>query len=134
MHGWTKSGAGVCHVAEHGETSLEINLQTITKALDLCESLIPHAQIAFDMMGADQAVDDAKLILKWIIKKGDPAFKRSDCHKAHHGRFKRVERLITALDVLRGWNVISDVDSIKTDNSSKPILLHHVNPKMLKEA
>ncbi|MCH7500226.1 MAG: DUF3987 domain-containing protein [Nitrospinae bacterium] len=124
--------AGVCHVAEYGETSLEINLQTITKALDMCESLIPHAQIAFDMMGADQAVDDAKLILRWIVKNGDPVFKRSECHKAHHGRFKKVERLKTALDVLRGWNVISDSDSVKTGR--RPTIIHHVNPKILKEA
>lgn len=125
--------AGVCHVAEYGETSLEINLRTITKALDICELLIPHAQIAFDMMGADQAVDDAKVILRWIVRNGDPVFKRSDCHKVHHGRFKKVGRLITALDVLRGWNVIGDVDSVQTGNVGRTTLLHHVNPKIFKE-
>jgi len=124
--------AGVCHVAEYGEASLEINSKTIEKALDLCQSLIIHAQIAFEMMETDQAVDDAKIILKWIMENRDPVFKRSECHKAHHGRFKKVERLITALDVLRGWNVISDVDSVKTGR--RPTIIHHVNPKILKEA
>ena len=99
----------------------------------MCQALIPHAQIAFDTMIADQAVDDAKVILRWIIKKKELVFKRSECHKTHHGRFRKVERLIAALDVLRGWNTISEVDQVKTDNSKKPILLHHVNPKIFRE-
>ena len=124
--------AGICHVAEHGETSFEINLKTMERALNLCALLIPHAQVAFDMMGADESVADAKVVLRWILKNGELSFKRSACHKANHGRFKKVDRLIKALEVLQGWNVISDVDPVKTENSSKPILLYHVNPEIFK--
>ncbi len=126
--------AGIFHVAEYGESSSEINQQNMEKALDLCQVLIPHAQIAFDTMIADQAVDDAKVILKWIINSGELVFKRSECHKAHHGRFRKVDRLIAALDVLQGWNIISEVDQVKAENSNKPILLHHVNPEIFREA
>ncbi|MCH7507744.1 MAG: DUF3987 domain-containing protein, partial [Proteobacteria bacterium] len=75
--------AGICHVAEHGGNSLEIDIKTITKALDLCQLAIPHAQVAFDMMGADQAIDDAKVLIRWIVRNGDLTFKRSECHAAH---------------------------------------------------
>jgi len=128
--------AGLCNVAKHGKNSLEIDKETMEEALDLCQLLIPHAQSSFEMMGAEQSVDDAKAVLKWIISKSDLFFKRSACHKAHHGRFKKVDRLITALDVLRGWNVVSDADSVKPENGGKggrAIILYHVNPKILKE-
>ena len=123
--------AGICHVAEHGGNSLEIDIKTITKALDLCQLAIPHAQVAFDMMGADQTIDDAKVLIRWIVRNGDLTFKRSECHTAHHGRFKTVDRLKTALDVVCGWNIISPADSVETGR--RPTIIHHVNPKFLKE-
>jgi len=123
--------AGLCHVAKHGEQALEINLETMEKALDLCVLLIPHAQVAFDMMGGDQTIDDAKLILRWIIKEGGSFFKKSVCHRVHHGRFRKIDRLEKALDVLRGWNVVSEIDHVTTEISKKPILIYHVNPAVL---
>jgi len=120
--------AALIHVAEYGDNSLEINQETMTRALDISEALIPHAQTAFNIMGTDQAVDDANVVLQWIMKKRDPFFKRSDCHKAHKGRFKKLPRLLTTLDVLRGWNVISDCESVKT--GGRPSLLYYVNPKI----
>jgi len=131
LPGATLRVAGLCHVSEYGERSLEINLETMEKALDLCGLLIPHAQVAFDMMGGDQAIDDAKFVLRWIVKKGESFFKKSDCHRDNHGRFRKVDRLEKALDVLRGWNVVSEIDHVITEKSNKPIFIHHVNPAIL---
>jgi hypothetical protein len=124
--------AGLCHVARYGEKSLEVDREIMEKALDLCELLIPHAQASFDMMGADQAVDDAKVILKWILIHGERSFKRSECHKKHHGRFKKLDRLIKALEVLQGWNVISEANRVKPGGTGRPSIIYSVNPAVLK--
>jgi len=124
--------AGLCHVSEYGQSNIKISESTMGKALDLCELLITHAQFAFEMMGGDKTIDDAKLVLKWIEEKGELAFLRSDCHKAHHGRFERVGRLIEALDVLVGWNVISEEEKLQPGvKGGRPPILHHVNPAVL---
>ena len=125
--------AGVCHVAKHRGSTLEIDIETMVKAVDLCELLIPHAQEAFDMMGEDQAIADARAILEWIVSEREPFFKRSNCHKKFHGRFKKVDRLKAALDVLRGWNVISDSRDVKPEKGGRPAIVYDVNPKTLEE-
>lgn len=123
--------AGLCHVAEHGESSSEIGLEIIEKAIDLCQLLIPHALTAFDMMGGDQAIDDAKFVFNWIIKRNERHFKRSECQLAHKGRFRKVGRLIKAMDVLHSWNIVSEIDHVVIKSSTKPTLVYHVNPAVL---
>ena len=84
-------------------------------------------------MGVEQDVNDAKVILDWIRMKGESCFKRGDCHKEHHGRFLKVDRLVKALDVLQGWNVISEPTHVKAEGMGRPSIVYHVNPAILKE-
>lgn len=125
--------AGNCHVVEHGDSSKPIDVKTMERALDLCELLIPHAKVSFDIMGVDQDVNDANAILSWIQETNETSFKRSDCHKKFHGRFIKQDRLIKALEVLQGWNVISEPTSIKPKGAGRPSIIHHVNPKIFKD-
>jgi len=122
--------AGLFHVVEFGESDLQIKQPTMEKSLDLCELLIKHAQAAFDMIGTDQATDDAKHIYKWIARGRLHIFRRRECQRALHGRFRQKDRLVKALDILHGMSVISEVDSVKVENSTKPLLVYHVNPKL----
>lgn len=122
--------AGLCHVAEFMEEVKTINMATMGKALDLAELLIVHAKAAFDLMGTDPAIPDAKFVLQWIIKKGDGSFRRGDLHKATHGRFQRVDRLVSALKVLTERNIISDPEERPTGR--RPEIVYTVNPAILK--
>jgi len=122
--------AGLCHVVEYGEQSTIINISTIERALDLAELLIAHAKAAFDLMGSDPAIPDAKFILQWIIKTGADSFRRGDLHKATHGRFQRVDRLIMALKVLTERNIISEPQDRPTGR--RPEIIYTVNPSILK--
>ena len=125
--------AGLCHVGEYGDSSMPIKLETMERSLDLCQLLIPHTKVSFDLMGVEQDVNDAKVILDWIRMKGESCFKRGDCHKEHHGRFLKVDRLVKALDVLQGWNVISAPEQIKPKSMGRPSIVYHVNPAIQKE-
>jgi hypothetical protein len=62
--------AGVLHVAEMREPWVPtISDATASAAIRLGrEYLLPHARIAFGLMGADAAVEDAQRILRWLTK------------------------------------------------------------------
>jgi putative DNA primase/helicase len=123
--------AGLCHVVEHGVQVLVINKETIERALDLCELLIVHAQAAFNLMGSDPCIEDAKYIFNWIISRKQASFKQTELHQT--GRFKnsKVDRLIHALDVLIGRHIISGRHSL---NTRKPTYIYHVNNAILGDA
>ena len=122
--------AGLCHVVEHGGDSQYINKQTMERALDLCELLIQHAQATFDCIGSDEATADAQYIYKWLVKQKEIYFKRRDCQQALRGRFRKVGRLLRALDVLTERHIISRPDTLPT---KKPTIVYHINPKIKME-
>ena len=120
--------AGNLHVVEHGENNRVIGKETIERALDLCELLIPHVQAAFDLMGADEAVSDSKHVFKWIIDTREETFSQRDCLKRFEGRFKRVDRLRKALEVLAERHIISEPQ--KRTTSGRPGIFYMVNPSI----
>jgi Protein of unknown function (DUF3987) len=92
--------AGLSHVITSGGDKLTIDKETVERSLDLCELLIPHAKAAFDLMSVDQAVNDAKYVYRWLLARGEDSFERRLCHKSLEGRFRKVERLEKALQIL----------------------------------
>jgi len=95
--------AGVLHVARHAHAkpwTHTIGAVDMAAAVRLGEVLSKHALIAFDVMGADAALDDARVILSWIRREGLKEFSRRDAHKAHQHRFPRADCLDAPLDVL----------------------------------
>lgn len=129
LAGATLRIAGLMHVAEFGITTDTISLGTMKNAIALSEILIDHAKVAFDMIGSDPAVEDAKVVYKWIISNGEECFRRSDLHHAMHGKFLKVDRLKAALLVLTERNIISEPVSKPTGR--KPKIVHYVNPSVL---
>lgn len=118
--------AGLFHVVEHGENVHDISENIIGRSLELCDLLIPHAAAAFGLMGADEAVGDAKAILRWLIDEGKDSFTQRECLKRHEGRLKRVDRLKKALGVLIERHITSEAQSIETGH--RPSIVYQVNP------
>ena len=125
--------AGSCHVVEYGtgKNNRTINKVTINRAIKLAKLLIIHAKVAFGMMGCDQAISDAKVVLHWIVSKsGKATFHRSNLQSDLHGRFPRLDRLKVALKVLEERHIISCEKERHT--GSRPIIYYNVNPSVLK--
>ena len=129
LAGATLRIAGLMHVAEFGITTDTISLGTMTNAIALSEILIDHAKVAFDIIGSDPAVEDAKVVYKWIVSNGEECFLRSDLHHAMHGKFLKVDRLKAALLVLTERNIISE--PVSKPAWRKPKIVHYVNPSVL---
>jgi len=104
--------AGVLHVAHHAtgrpwEHSITAN--TMSDAIRMAEVLSFHALAAFDMMGADPAIENACIILRWIQSQGASTFTFRDCHHKHQGRFKRTQEMEPAIEVLTERHFIRPV-------------------------
>lgn len=121
--------AGNCHIVEYGGNNLTISKGIMERALDLCELLICHAQVAFELMGHDIAYDDARKVFSWVLKNREASFRQNDCLKALHGRFRKVERLLKAFSILKDHNIISGPERLPT---KKPTTIYQVNPAIFK--
>lgn len=120
--------AGLLHVAEHGmRNDMVISLETMRRAVTLCMRMIPHAVAVFHMVGADPGIEDAKVLWRWIERQGKADFNRSDIHRAFHNRFAKVDRLIAALDLLKGRALIAGPYKLK-GTGGRPSLIYRVNP------
>ena len=120
--------AAVFQLAEHGLEAREVGLVAVERALNLCRLLIPHAQAAFAMLGADDTDADALAVLRWIRVGSLRDFTRRDAQRSMHGRFSKVERLERALAALRDLYIISGEKKAATGGRASAFYL--VNPKL----
>jgi len=122
--------AGLLHVVEHGEQTAVITYETMARALDLSELLISHARAAFDLMGSEQAVSDAKSVFKWVSGL-QGRFNQREALKRHEGRFKRLERLKKALEVLTERHIISQPITNSSGGRGRPEIYYLINPSII---
>lgn len=95
--------SSLIHIARHAEGKpwdVSISLKDMGAALRMAEALSAHALAVFDLMGADPALDGARVVLRWIEREGKQEFTFRDCHYAHKNRYKRTADLEPAIEVL----------------------------------
>ncbi len=95
--------AALLHIARHAFArpwDKQISIEDMGAALRMADILSAHALVVFDLMGADPALDGARVVLRWIEREGKPEFTFRNCHHAHKTRYKRAADLEPAIDVL----------------------------------
>ncbi len=95
--------AGNLHCAEHAfgtPWAIEISLQTMRAALDIAAVLSRHALAAFDLMGGNKALIEARKVWSWIERKQLRDFTFRDCFQSLRGSFQRAKDLEPAFEVL----------------------------------
>ena len=94
--------AGLIHLAEHG-CGKPIDSDTLDRAATLGRYFADHALAAFDDMGADPLVDDARHVLAWIERTSTERFTKRDLFTAmSRGRFRKAGDLDPVLNLLTG--------------------------------
>jgi len=111
LAGATVRIAGILHLAQHAESlsrewPVEITTDTLKEAIKIGRYLISHARMAYAEMAADQKIEDAKLVLRWIEKTGSIAFSKRDVFEGTKSRFKQVTALDPALKILEDHGYI----------------------------
>jgi hypothetical protein len=96
--------AGLLHMADHVGTDapwdLPIPAATVDRAIRIARYLIPHAIAAFAEMGADEIVERAKAISRWIAHERLESFTKRDAHQSARSTFKRAADVDAPLAVL----------------------------------
>ncbi len=127
--GFTLRIAGLLHVAEHGIANFTISENTMKNAIELIRLLTEHAIAAFNLMGIDQATEDAKTILQWVKSNNSPTFSQSELTLAmRNKKLGKSERLQKAIQKLYERNIISLPLKVPT---RKPTTVYYVNPSLI---
>ena len=109
LAGATARLAAVLHCVKYHSLAAmyEIEPDSIQAALEIGRYLIPHAEAVLTIMHADgrTVADDARYLLRWIIRHGRREFQKRDAHQDGKRRFLRAEDIDPALAELvrRGY-------------------------------
>jgi replicative DNA helicase len=100
-------------------------------ALTIGRYLTEHALLAFEQMGADPSLDDARYLLEWIERTARDRFTRRELFTAlPRGRFPRVDALESGLAVLVAHGYLKVVDQPKPKGAGRPPSpVYEVNPR-----
>lgn len=124
--------AALLHITRHAKNdpaTEEISLDDMTAALRMADTLSAHALAAFDLMGADPALDGARVVLRWIAREDKETFTFRDCHYSHKNRYKHAAELEPVITVLIERNFIRPkVEKV----AHRPSRIYEVNPGYLK--
>lgn len=85
--------AGLLHMAEHADNTapwcVPVSVETMEGSIEIGQYLTAHAQAAFNLMGADPIVEDARYILRWVASTSTMVFSKRELHQANRGRCPR---------------------------------------------
>lgn len=134
---WTSKLAGavariaaILELVDTGLHSRSVGLKAMDAAVRLAKVLIPHAQAAFGLLGADAVDSDAQAVLRWARGKGEASFKLRDAQKAMQSRFTNVERLKKAMGRLAEMDCVRPF-TYKPPDGGRPSAGYQLNPALL---
>ena len=123
--------AGLLHLAEHAEHKsmpTVIGDEPVRAAIQIAEDhLVGHALAAFDLMAADEGIEDAKYLLRWLRSAQRMDFTKREAHKANEGRFRRVAGVEAALATLVDRGYVRKVKA-KKRGPGRRSEVYEVNP------
>jgi len=121
--------AALLHIARHALSNpaqVEISIEDMSAALRMAEALSAHTLAVFDLMGADPALDGARVVLRWIEREGKEEFTFRDCHYAHKTRYKRAAEIEPAIEVLMERHFIRA--RVMKLTQGRPSRIYEINP------
>lgn len=119
--------AALMHAAEcmGDPTQAPISAETMSGATRLGEFFSAHAEAAYQLMGADETTADAKYLLRRIKSDGRLELSKRDLHQKCRGKFRRVEDMAPALQVLSDMRYVRLLD---VSTGGRPTQMIMVNP------
>lgn len=123
--------SGLLHIARTAMSFpwlQDISKEDMKAAIKIGHTLAEHAMGAFDLMGADPALDGARNILSWIKRNRWQVFTFRDCHYAHKNRFKRAKDMEPSIEILIERYFIQEAEKEKKPH--RPSRHFWVNPAL----
>jgi replicative DNA helicase len=133
--GATARITGLLHLAAHLRDGWgnPVTVAQVRAAITLARYLVSHALAAFDLMGSDPTLDDARYVLAWIERNKPPSFTRRELFSAlPRGRFAKVDALDGPLELLEAHGYVRKVDTEPRSGPGRPPSpTYLVNPAVL---
>jgi replicative DNA helicase len=129
LHGLVARIAALLHVLGGGKGDAHITYETLEKALDVGEYATYHAKAAFQEMGADRVMSDARRILDYVMRSGRESFKGRDIQQQMITSFPKAEDLEAPLKLLKERGYIAVDGNVEAKSvGRKPSPRYLVNP------
>jgi replicative DNA helicase len=127
--------AGLLHLGDQGPSG-HIEAATFERAATIGAYFADHALAAFDDMGTDPLIDDARHVLSWIERTQPERFTKRDLFSAlSRGRFRKAADLDPVLNLLVGHGYLAPAatpDRRGAGRSPSPAWLVH--PEIIRPA
>jgi len=104
-----------------------ISGDTMAEAVKMAEFLGPHAEAAYQLMGASEDQDGAKYLLKRLLAQGKESVSRTELIRACRGKFQKAEDMDPALKILMDRGYIRAVEKAVGYNNRQQIE-YFINP------
>jgi replicative DNA helicase len=135
--GATARIAGLLHLAANLQDGWgkPISAGTMTAAVQAAGYFTAHALAAFDGMGADPVLQDARFILQWLKRTGPARFTKREAHMGlSRSRFPKVGDLDAPLALLEQHGYIrSEPEPERTGPGRRPSPAYAVHPDLATE-
>ena len=105
-------------------TQTEIDILTMTAAIDIAEFLGDNAAIAYQVMRADRAYEDAKYL--WEKTKDVSEISKRDLFNCCQSHFRKTENMEPALKILIDSGYIAETERRTAGRPSRVLI---VNPE-----
>ncbi|MBC6461472.1 DUF3987 domain-containing protein [Actinomadura sp. HBU206391] len=114
--------AALLHLAEHLRDGWyrPVDLATFANAQIIGEYFVAHAQAAYDTIGADPAVADARALLDWARNTATNRFTARDVMRSLKHRFAKVTDLDPGLRVLESHGWVRRIPAPPTNGRGRP--------------
>lgn len=103
-----------------------ISAETMTAAIKIAEFYFVHAQAAYQVMGANEEVENAKYLWNRIDNAGKELYSKSELVRLCKGKFKKVEDMDPALQMLVDMGYLREAEQ---ETGGRPKAMYIVNPK-----
>jgi hypothetical protein len=130
LHGAILRIAGVYHMIQHGNRAAEtpVDATTMENAISTGKYFLEHAKAAYRLMGADEQTQSARYIMRMLERDKPVSLPRRDLFRMCRGRFKQIDDLLPALELLIEYGYIREVQQQREGPGRKPDALVFVNP------
>lgn len=123
-------------LVEAGPAPQAVGVDSMGRAIALCNLLVPHARAAYRLLAADETDRDADHILQWIVREatrrgGLDSVRQSEIHYALRARFTKRERLVAALQRLQA-NACLRHTTVK-NQGARASDVWQINPRLFQE-
>jgi replicative DNA helicase len=130
-----RSMRGVVHSSGLALRALPIFLPTLAAGIAVMDYFTAHALASFDLMGVDQALDDARAVYRWLGRTRPQQFTKREAHMGlSRSRFPKVGDLDAPLELLEqhGW-IRRLPEPERTGPGRRPSPSYQVHPDLATE-